>query len=88
MIIVSGIIGQCQQIGDFVFGNSAFIQQLFCQQVHFVVDEGAGNQPAELVDPLAVEFIFEGLVPPFWQESISGDWVYGFPHHVADAVIG
>ena len=88
VIIVTGIISQCQQVGNFIFGYGAFFQQFFCQQVHLIVDKGAGNQPTEFVEPFAVELIFESLVSPFWQESISGNRMYGFPYHVADAVVG
>ena len=88
MVVVSGVIGQCQQVGYLIFGDGALFQKFFCQQVHFVVDERAGEQSAEFIASFAVELIFEGLVPPFGQECIFVDGVCRFPYHVADAEVG
>lgn len=43
-----------------------FVQQFFLvRQVHFLVDEGSGEQPSELIAPFAIRFIFKRLVSPF-----------------------
>ena len=88
MVVVSCVISQCQQVRYLIFGNRTLFQKFLCESVYLIIDEGTGNQPAEFIDPFAVELIFKGLIPPFGQERISIYRMYRFPHHIADAKIG
>ena len=88
MIVVACIISDCKQISDVVLADIAFIQQILCHTVHFIVDERAGYQPAVLVVLFCFKSILERDGAPFGQECIACDGVKRIPLHLLDAEVG
>ena len=68
--------------------DSALVQQLFGQQVDFLVDERTGNQAAKFVCPFTVQLVFEWFVTPFGQKCIVGKRKCRCPYHILDTVVG
>ncbi len=49
--------------------------------------KGTGDEPAEFVTAVIIEFIFEKHIPPIWQESVHPPRENGFPCHAGDTEI-
>ena len=88
MVVVAGIIGHRKQVGYLILADVAFVQQIFCHAVYFVVDERAGDQSAEFVILLYLKLVLERDSAPFGQEGIACDGVERIPLHFFDAEVG